>query len=160
MHEAAKLVRREELMRLLLCGHMLKECAIHMHLSYYTVRSYAKDPDFLFMLREKSNEIYKRLDEELRNSKEDIKEKLERASEEALEQMVALAATSTGVVKLKCLQDLMDRDGRISRTQKVEQDVRHDFISPLFLGHAARVARELDGAPELPAIEKEDEHNT
>jgi hypothetical protein len=138
---------------------MLKECAVHMHLSYYTIRAYARDPEFLFALREKSNEIYKRLDAELQSSKEDMQDRLERASEESLEMMLEMARTSTGSVKVKCLQDLMDRDGRISRTQRVQSDVKHDFISPLFLGHAARVARELDGAPEpvpsepaLPAL--------
>src|SRR6266576_971264 len=99
MHEAAKLVRREELMRLLLCGLVLKE---------------------------KSNEIYKRLDAELASSKEDMQERLERASEEALEMMIEMARTSTSIVKMKCLQDLMDRDGRISRTQRVQSDVKHD----------------------------------
>jgi len=157
MHEAAKLVRREELMRLLLCGHIVKECAVHMHLSYWTVRGYARDPEFLLALKEKSNEIYKRLDAELASSKEDMQERLERASEEALEMMIEMARTSTSIVKMKCLQDLMDRDGRISRTQRVQSDVKHDFISPLFLGHAARVARELDGA-ELLEEKKDDEH--
>jgi hypothetical protein len=146
MHEAAKLVKREELMRLLLCGHMLKECAAEMRLSYYTVRAYAKDPEFLLSLREKSSEIYKRLDAELASSKEDMRDRLERASEAALEQMIELASQSSGMLKLKALQDLLDRDTRVSRTHRVEGDMKHDFISPLFLGHAARVARELDEA--------------
>jgi hypothetical protein len=160
MHEAAKLVRTQELMRLLLCGHMLKECAAQMRMSYYTVRGYAKDPAFLMSLREKSTEIYARLDAELMSSKEDMKEKLERNSEEALEMMMEMARTSTGMVKMKCLQDLLDRDTRVSRTQKVDTDVKHDFISPLFLGHAARVARELDGALLPEKTSDDNEHST
>lgn len=148
MHEASKLVRTEELMRLLLCGHMLKECAIHMRLSYWTVRNYAKDPAFMTQLREKSTEIYARLDAELAANKEDMKEKLERASEEALEMMIELARTSTGVIKLKSCQDLLDRDTRVSRTKRIEGDTTHDFISPLFLVHAAKVGREID----VPAL--------
>lgn len=160
MHEAAKLVKREELMRLLLCGHMLKECAAQMHMSYYTVRAYAKDPEFLLQLREKSAEIYKRLDAELASSKEDMRERLERASEAALEQLVEMAGSATGMLKFKVLQDLLDRDTRVSRTHRVEGDMKHDFISPLFLAQASRVARELDEGPRaLPerAIKDEDE---
>jgi len=156
MHEAAKLVRQEELMRLLLCGHMLKECAAHMRMSYWTVRNYAKDPLFLSQLREKSNEIYRRLDAELLSSKEDMKEKLERNSEEALEYMMELARTSTGVIKLKACQDILDRDTRVSRTKKIDSDVDHNFISPLFLVHAAKVGREIDVTPAaLPEAEDE-----
>jgi hypothetical protein len=65
------------------------------------------------------------------------------------------------MLKLKALQDILDRDTRVSRTHRVEGDMKHDFISPLFLGHAARVARELDEAavigPERQ-IEDKDEH--
>jgi hypothetical protein len=165
MHEAAKLVRKEELMRLLLCGHMLKECAIHMRLSYWTVRGYAKEPGFLLDLKSKSTEIYARLDAELAANKEDMKEKLERASEEALEMMIELARTSTGVIKLKSCQDLLDRDTRVSRTKRLDSDVAHDFVSPLFLVHAAKVGREIDAgtvdvAPEPPGrlTEGQDKH--
>lgn len=160
MHEAAKLVRREELMRLLLCGHMLKECAAQMRMSYYTIRNYAKEPEFLADLKSKSNEIYKRLDAELLASKEDMKEKLERNSEEALEYMMELARTSTGVIKLKACQDILDRDSRVSRTRKVDVEADHNFISPLFLVHAAKVGREIDVTPKverLPEADK-DEH--
>jgi len=161
MHEAAKAVRREELLRLLLCGHMLKECAVHMHMSYWTVRNYARDPEFLLALREKSAEIYKRLDAELSSSKEDMQDRLERASEEALEMMIEMARTSTSMVKFKVLQDLLDRDNRTSRTQKLDSTVKHDFISPLFLMHASRVARELDAAEtvENEGPKKLTEHN-
>lgn len=155
MHEASKLVKKEELMRLLLCGHMLKECAVHMRLSYYTVRNYAKEPEFLSELKEKSNEIYKRLDEEIRASKEDMKERLERNSEEALEYMMELARQSTGVLKLKACQDILDRDARVSRTRKIDVDQDHNFISPLFLVHAAKVGREIDVTPQTERLDEE-----
>lgn len=161
MHEAARLVKRDELMRLLLCGHMLKECAIHMRLSYCTVRSYAREPEFLAQLREKSNEIYKRLDAELVASKEDIKERLERNSEEALEYMMEIARSSTGMIKLKACQDVLDRDSRVSRTRKIDVDEKHDFISPLFLVHAAKVGREIDvtsKASDERQLPEKDEH--
>lgn len=159
MHEASKLVKKEELMRLLLCGHMLKECAIHMRMSYWTVRNYAKDTHFLQELKEKSNEIYRRLDAEITASKEDMKERLERNSEEALEYMMEIARESTGTLKLKACQDILDRDARVSRTRKIDVDANHDFVSPLFLVHAAKVGREIDSAPMKTIEQPEKDEN-
>lgn len=129
-----------------------------MRMSYWTVRNYAKDPEFMGQLKLKSQEIYNRLDAELAANKEDMKERLERASEEALEMMIELARSSTGVIKLKSCQDLLDRDTRVSRTKRLEGEVGHDFISPLFLVHAAKVGREIDVAPQHTSEARNIEH--
>jgi hypothetical protein len=145
VHSAAKMVREEELMRLLMCGHMLKECAIHLHMSYRTVREYARQPEFMRKLKEMSAAIYERVDAELKDSKDGITARLEAYSEQALEEMMELARTCTNpVVKLKANQDIMDRDTRLSRTRKIEASQSHSFVDPLFLVHAAGVAKELD----------------
>jgi hypothetical protein len=145
MHQAAKLVREEELLRLLMAGYMLKECASQMQMSYRTVREYAKQADFLQRLKALSEVVYARVDGELRASKEAIVQRLEEASDKALDEMMKLVEMEgTGMVKLKACQDIMDRDQRVSRTKKVEGSVSHDFVNPMLLVHAAATARELE----------------
>jgi hypothetical protein len=138
-------VREDELLRLLLAGHMMKECAVHVQLSYKTVRDYAREPKFLERLRELSAEVYERVDAELKNSKDTIVSRLEQMSENALEEMYTMAlALPHGVTKMKALQDILDRDTRVSRQRKVEATTAHSFVDPLFLIHAAGSARELE----------------
>lgn len=144
VHTAAKFVREEELLRLLMSGFMLKECSMHMGVSYGTLRKYAREPGFLEKLKVLSQNVYERVDEELRKAKDSITERLESISESALEEMWELSKTAQGMVKFKVLQDLMDRDTRISRQKKVEAQTSHSFVDPLFLVHAAGVAREMD----------------
>jgi hypothetical protein len=144
MHQAAQLVRKDELMRLLLAGHMLKECAVFLKLSYGTVREYARQPEFLQQLKGLSLRIYENVDRELASNKDGITARLEAFSEEALEEMMKLARESGGIVKLKACQDLMDRDTRISRQRKIEATQNHQFMNPLELQHIAMVAREVD----------------
>lgn len=123
MHDATKFVRRQELMRLLLAGHMLKECAKHLGMHYYTVRKYAREPEFLAELRSYSKEIYERVDAELKATKDDITERLEQASDTALDTIIQMMTTSSSdAIKLKAAQDILDRDGRASRTSRVESE--------------------------------------
>lgn len=153
MHEAVKLVRKEELLRLLLTGHMLKECGPFLNLSYATVCTYARDPNFLSQLKEQSTEIYRRVDEELTASKMNILSRLEEASDRALQVMESIMETSkSDMIRVKAAQDIMDRDGRVSRTRRIEGSQAHEFLNPLTLIHAAKTAREVDqyNARELP----------
>jgi len=151
MHQAAQLVRKDELMRLLLSGHMLKECASYLKLSYGTVREYARQPEFLAALKSLSLQIYENVDRELSNSKDAITAKLEAYSEDALEEMIQLAKScSSPIVRLKAAQDIMDRDTRMSRSRKLESNVHQTFMNPLELHHLASVAREIDKKKELP----------
>lgn len=153
MHEAAKLVRKEELLRLLLTGHMLKECGPFLNLSYPTVCTYARDPNFLSQLKEQSMEIFRRVDEELTASKMNILSRLEEASDNALRVMEEIMnGAKSDMVRLKAAQDIMDRDGRVSRTRRIEGSQSHEFLNPLTLIHAAKTAREVEEyrEPELP----------
>ena len=147
MHEAARQVREQELMRLLLAGYMMKECAALMKMSYKTVRDYARQPEFLVQLKELSREVYERVDAELRNLKEPLLMKLEEASAEALDRMIELMKHSKQEgVAFKAAQDLLDRTPELSRTRKLEGSVtsRHQFLDPLMLVHAAATAKEMD----------------
>lgn len=145
MHEAAKLVREEELLRLLLSGYMLRECAVQLHLSYNTVRKYAAEPGFMTQLRGMSQTIFERVDAELKSTKEDILERIEKASDLALVEMERLVqAGGSDMVRLKAAQDLMDRDTRLSRTKRLEGHTGHEFLNPMTLRHIASVAKEVD----------------
>jgi len=173
VHKAAKMIREDELLRLLMAGFMLKEAATHLNLAYWTVRKYASEPKFLAQLRELSGEIYERIDAELKVSKESILEKLEKVSDKALEKMENLLdrQDASPMLQFKVAQDLLDRRSEVSRTKRIEGTLeqRHDFINPLFLIHAAKTAKEVDefaerhnadggdrergGAPQLPSGE-------
>ena len=145
MHSAAKMVREEELLRLLLAGYMLKECALQLRLSYSTVRSYAAEVDFMSKLKELSGTIYERVDMELKSSKEEITTRLEVISDLALAEMERLIRSgSNDVVKFKAAQDVMDRDSRVSRTKRIEGTQSHEFMNPMTLRHIAGVAKEVD----------------
>jgi hypothetical protein len=156
MHEAVKLVREEQLLRLLLAGYMLRECAVQMKISYRTVRLYAHDTGFLMKLKSLSKEIYARVDGELQANADDIMSKLESYSMEALDEMMELARAEKGMTKLKACQDIMDRNPQVSRTKRIEATNDHNFISPLFLVHAAATAKEVERLA-IPAMKTEEE---
>lgn len=145
MHIAAREVKEQELLRLLMCGYSMKECGVHVGLTYKTIRDYARSAVFLAKLKEMSCNVYERVDAELKNSKDTINARLEEFSEEALEEMFMMAKRlPDGMVKLKALQDIEDRDPRISRQKRVEGTTAVSFVDPLFLVHASATARELE----------------
>lgn len=147
MHQAPKTVREQELLRLLLIGHSLRECSTMMEMSYQTMRKWAADPAFLSALKELSASVFERVDSELQNSKESLRAKLEEASEHALDRIINLAQQEKNDhIALKAAQDLLDRDGRVSRQTKVSGDttIKHTFLDPLTLVHAVAAAKEMD----------------
>lgn len=147
VHAATLVVRDEEFMRYLLQGLTVKECAIHLGYSYVTMCKQARRPEFLVKLKELSGEIYERIDDELSTTKTEIMQRLEQASEAALEEMIKLATDAKdSKIRFMASQDLMDRDSRVSRQKKmdVEGHHHHEFIDPLTLIHVAKVAREMD----------------
>lgn len=164
MHIAAKMVREEELLRLLLTGLTLKECAPMLSLHVSTVRNYARAPLFLQKLRDLSTVVYERVDAELQARTDVITERLQEASAAALEEMIKLAKEGKQEgIRLKASQDLMDRDSRISRTRKIEGTQEHAFMNPLQLQHMAMTARQVDQAEvvatlPLPQASEDDEH--
>jgi hypothetical protein len=142
---ATKIVAEAELLRLVLCGHTLRECAAVMRAGYQNIRKMAKEPSFLLQLREHSGEIADRLTEELTHTQVEMAKRLEEASEIALENMLRMATTmDDGTLKYKICQDLLDRDPRASRTKRLEASTTHDFISPMVLMHAAATAKEIE----------------
>lgn len=148
--EAVRMVRKEELMRLLLAGYMLKECAQQLQVSYHTACAYARQPEFMVELKELSSSVYARVDEELRCSKEQITQRLEVFADKALaelEKMLfsdnAAERVTNPALRAKICMDALDRNSATAKNKKVETDNRH-HIDPITLMHAARVAQEMD----------------
>jgi hypothetical protein len=144
---ARKIIRREELLRLLLQGFTIPECAAHMKSAAQTIRKYCREPEFLLILKEHSGEIAKRLVDELATNQVEMAQKLEEASAEALEEMIMMMRSLEQPTKLKLqvCQDLLDRDPKSSRTKRMDitGTLQHDFISPALLIHAAATAKEV-----------------
>jgi hypothetical protein len=144
---ARAMVRDEELMRLLLMGFTLPECAAQLKVTHYTVRYHSRKPHFLIMLKEHSNEIAKRLVDELSTSQVEMAQRLEEASAAALEEMMLMMnELGTNGLKVKICQDLLDRDPKSSRTKRLDVTgaMSHQFINPAVLIHAAATAREVE----------------
>jgi hypothetical protein len=145
---ASRLIRDEELMRLLLTGFTVKEASAQMHKGYQSCCHAARKPEFLLRLREHSGEIAKRLIDELSTSQIEMAQRLEEASAQALDEMIEMMQDldKPSVLKLKVCQDLLDRDPKSSRTKRldVSGNMSHQFINPAVLVHAAATARELE----------------
>jgi hypothetical protein len=156
MHEATKIVRQEDLIRLLVIGFNLKECANQLGWAYRTVRVYAAEPEFLARLRELSAEAYAKVESELQSQHADIFVKLAQASDRALDKLVELLDSPKEEVALRAAQDLLDRDGRITRKSETKSEHTHKVFDPAALLAAATAAKEMErfygGRIEVPVI--------
>lgn len=145
---STRVVRDEELLRLLLMGFTVRECIEQMRSGRSATYKVARSPEFLLKLREHSSEIAERLIKELTTSQLDMAHKLEEASAAALDEMIDMMRSMDGAsgLKVKICQDLLDRDPKSSRTKRMELSgtMSHDFISPAVLVHAAATAKELE----------------
>jgi hypothetical protein len=144
--EIKQMVKREELVRLTLAGFSLKESSRQLGVTYQTVLKYAKQDEFLSELKVLSAEMYSRIDNELRASRDYLSERLSEASNAALETLVGLLEPTVNEnIRFKAAQDLLDRNPEVSRTKKIDATHSHAFMNPLHLIHAAQTAAELDG---------------
>jgi hypothetical protein len=147
MHEAAKLVRTEELMRLLLAKYRLRECAKIMDLSYATVRKWASNADFLNDLKDLSGVVWEDVNHELKTLTVNMQERMAEESEKALGRLIELMndRTQKGIVNLKAAESILDRNPETSKSSKVSGSIDHRMkIDPMMLIHAAATAGEVD----------------
>lgn len=163
MHEAAKLVRQEELLNLLLLRISLRQCAERLNISYQTVRKYASEPDFLNNLRLLSQSIYEDVVKDLKTEKKTMAEKMTEASEKALERLTELINSPQEGISLKACDSLLDRNVETARNRKETVEGSHRFtIDPVTLMHAALTAHELNSV-QNPQFERDggrDDRNT
>jgi DNA-binding transcriptional MerR regulator len=166
MHEAPKLVKKEELLNLLLMHIPLKDCAERIHISYHTVRKYASEPEFLDSLRNLSQSVYAEVIETLKCEKKTLQQRMLEASDRALERLEELVHSQQEGISLKACDSILDRNSETARNKRIEGDVHSRFtIDPVTLMHAALTARELGtgqhGSNELPSgIERDGSHST
>lgn len=161
MHEAAKFVKEQELMRLLLAGYMVKEAAAQLQLSVWTVRKYARQPEFLLKLKQCSAEIYERVDAELSAQRTGLVERVDAAADRALTVMEHLMDNAKKEeLKFKAAQDVLDRAPEVSRTRKIDSTAKqeHSFLNPMVLMHAAATAQEVAAYNEQKEL-SDGEHN-
>jgi hypothetical protein len=144
-NEAAKLVRTEDLLNLLLLRIPLKECADRLHISYQTVRKYVSEPEFLDSLRNLSQSVYADVIETLKCEKKSMAQRMLEASDRALERLENLVQSQTESVALRACDSILDRTSETARNQKIDNNLSGRFtIDPVMLQHAALTAQELN----------------
>jgi hypothetical protein len=147
MHEASKLVKKDDLTNLLLLHIPLKQCAERLQLSYNTVRKYASEPEFLDSLKLLSSSIYSELIEELKHEKKSMAQRMLEASDKALERLEQLVASQQEGIALKACDSILDRNSETARNKKIESDISGRItLDPLMLLHAAATAQEIQAA--------------
>lgn len=160
MHEASKLVKKQELLNLLLLHIPLKECAPRLHVSYQTLRKYASEPEFLGELQLLSGGIYADLIEELKHERKSLQQRMTEASDKALTRLEELVASEQEGIALKACDSILDRNNETARNKKVETDLNARIqLDPVTLMHAALTASEIAQSKALPAYDKDASSN-
>jgi len=117
--EVRKNIKRDELMRLLLQGYTIRECAHSIGMTYTTAQRYVKEPEFREKIKEKSAELNQKLEEELFTQKLTFNQRLSEMADAALDEMERLMVESPAEgIRFKASQDILDRDGRAPRTAR------------------------------------------
>ncbi len=146
--EAARLVKKTELMNLLLLGLPLYAAAKRMEISTPTACRYARDPQFLQELKKLSEQIYKELQVDLSNDAQTIKRRLEEESDAALDVLAELMKSEKVAAKdrIVAANSVLDRNMDTARGRKIEGNLEsHHTIDATQLMHAAETAREIEG---------------
>ena len=137
-------LRREELLRLLLAGHRVKECASLLRWSTQTVRGELANVFFRERLRSLSIEIFGRVDEDLAALKSDPAQRLSEMAEHALDEIEGLMGSEDERIKLRAAQDVLDRNIDTSRTRRLDKTSRSIRVNLDLLTRADQTAREVN----------------
>ena len=140
----AKAAKQEEMLRYLLTGHSLKECAQLCKVSYQTAANYVREPLFLERLRGLSSEVYADLDKQIALTKTAAAERINELSQKALDRMETIIENGGDNVAYKACQDILDRNVEVPRNRRVEGELTQRVFDPAALLHAANVASELE----------------
>jgi predicted transcriptional regulator len=150
-------LRKEELLRLLLAGYKLKDCAAQLKVTPFTISCYIKEEGFMEQLKEKNASIWEEIDAEIHSRKASIIQRSEEAAELALEEMIKLATKSNSeLTKFKAAQDLMDRHPQISRTKRIEGSgggSGSNVVNAVFLRNVVNAMKEEDNFIDTTAKE-------
>lgn len=148
-----------ELVKLLIEGNTVKDCARAIGVSGNTCRTYLKDPEVLRTLKELSETKYREVVAFAEERQLSLRERTLSLADEALDEMERLLADSNDAIKFKVAQDILDRNGEVSRVQKQIGEHKHIHVDAETLMNAAKAASELGGKhkPTLISAEQFDQ---
>jgi hypothetical protein len=130
----ASMAKRELLLRMMVEGVTMKECAKRLGCSYWSVARLTKDEDFMKRLKELNVKVFGELDEELKKKALATHEKIQEVSDDALNKLLDLMESADSeVVQMRCAQDLLDRNPDTSKTKKIEKTTKNLTLSAEFL---------------------------
>jgi hypothetical protein len=144
-----------EMLRLIVEGYNIKEAARAVGVSYTTGRAYLRDPDVLEELKKLSRTKFDEVYDELYARHESLRERTLALADEALSEMERLLEESNDAIKFKVAQDILDRHGEVSRTQRQVGEHKHVHIDMDTLINAATAANELGGKHKPKLIQAE-----
>ena len=132
--KAARLAQKEVVLRLLASGLPVYEVAKQTKTSGMTIVKWFRDPVMLERLKELNEMVWADLDAQLKVRATRTFERIQEASDEALDKVLELMhSADSEVVQMRCAQDILDRDPDTSKTKKVEKTTRSVSISAEFL---------------------------
>lgn len=137
-------LRREELLRLLLSGYRVKECAKLLRLTEQTVRAELANPAFRSRLYNFSTEVYNKVDEELAELKTDPATRLSELADKALDELENLLDSPDEKVKMNAVNSALDRNNSTSRNHRVDKTIRKLTLDFTKLAIADQTAKEVD----------------
>ena len=146
-------LRKQEILRLLLAGHTTREVAHVIRQSVHTVRNYIRNVEFQEELRQLSEPIWRRVDEELTLTKLSYAQRIDEMSDRALARIEELLDSDDERVQLRAASEVLDRNPQTSKHHKVENDTRVMVINPEQLQLAARAALEISDNPSPIVLE-------
>jgi hypothetical protein len=142
-------LKKEELLRLLLAGRKLSECARILGRHVVTIRRFVRSSSFQAALREKDEALWARVDEELQVSKTSLIVRVSEASERALEKITELIESGDESIALRASSDILDRNPETSKRTTSSSTNMQFNIDAATLVLAARTAMEMENGRPL-----------
>jgi len=133
-NKAARMAQQEVVLRLLASGIPIHEVAKQTKTSGVTIAKWFRDPGMAERLKELNEMVWADLDAQLKVRATRTFERIQEASDEALDKVLELMhSADSEVVQMRCAQDILDRDPDTSKTKKVEKTTKHLTLSAEFL---------------------------
>jgi hypothetical protein len=133
-NKASRMAQKEVVLRLLASGIPIHEVAKQTKTSGITIAKWFRDPEMAARLKELNAIVWADLDAQLKVKATQTFERIQEASDEALDKVLELMhSADSEVVQMRCAQDVLDRNPDTSKTKKVEKTTRSVSISAEFL---------------------------
>lgn len=140
-------IRKDELVRMLIAGLTVRQCADRLNMSTVAVRHYIAGEAFQQTLRELSEDVWTRVDEELKLSKLSLTQRIEEMSDRALAKIAELMESDDDRVAFRAASDTLDRNKETSKQHKVDTTSTVLVLDPVQLALAAQAANEISLTP-------------